>query len=61
MGVIELEDGVRFYCQIADADPESLEVGIPVDLAFRRIHEGGGFINYFWKAVPRTTDREVSS
>lgn len=61
MGVIELEDGVRFYCQIADFNPEALKVGMSVELAYRRIHEGGGFINYFWKAVPEVGGREGSS
>jgi hydroxymethylglutaryl-CoA synthase len=61
MGVIELDDGARFYCQIADMDPEALEVGMSVELSYRRIHEGGGFINYFWKAVPQVADREGRS
>jgi len=25
---------------------------MPLELTFRRIHEGGGFNNYFWKARP---------
>lgn len=59
MGVVELDDGVRFYCQMADVDPETLEIGMRVELAYRRIHEGGGFINYFWKAVPEIVPKEV--
>lgn len=26
--------------------------GVPLELTFRRLHDGGGFHNYFWKARP---------
>jgi hydroxymethylglutaryl-CoA synthase len=51
MGVVELGDNVHFYCPITDIAPEELEVGLPVRLVYRRLHRGGGFINYFWKAT----------
>jgi len=25
---------------------------MPLELTFRRLHDGGGFHNYFWKARP---------
>jgi hypothetical protein len=28
----------------------------PVELCFRRIHEGEGIINYFWKFRPAGSD-----
>lgn len=52
MGVVELDDGGRFYGPMADASPEELHIGMRVRLAYRRLHLGGGFINYFWKATP---------
>ena len=27
-------------------------IDMPVELTLRRLHEGGGFHNYFWKARP---------
>lgn len=52
MASSDMEGGGRFYGQITDCDPASVEVGMEVELTFRRLHEGGGFINYFWKQMP---------
>ena len=50
--VIDLDGGGRLYCQLTDCEPERVEIGMPLELTFRKIHEGGGFNNYFWKARP---------
>ena len=50
--VVDLEGGGRLYCQLTDCEPERVEIDMPLELVFRRIHEGGGFNNYFWKARP---------
>ncbi len=50
--VVDLEGGGRLYCQLTDCEPERVEIDMPLELTFRRIHEGGGFNNYFWKARP---------
>ena len=52
MAVIDLEHGGRLYLQVADASPEEVTIGAPMELCFRRLHEGGGNYNYFWKAKP---------
>jgi len=54
MGVVELSDGTKILCQIADCEPERLEVGLPVTIEFRRIQEDGesGVLAYGYKAVP---------
>ena len=50
MAVLELDDGGRFYGQVAMG--EEVEIGSRVQLAPRRLHQGGGVVQYFWKAVP---------
>jgi uncharacterized OB-fold protein len=50
--VFETEDGARFYLIMTDCDPWAVEVGLPVELTFRRIYEGANFHNYFWKCRP---------
>ncbi|HLY36664.1 MAG TPA: OB-fold domain-containing protein [Candidatus Binatia bacterium] len=50
--VIDLEGGGRLYCQLTDCEAERVAIDMPLELTFRRIHEGGGFNNYFWKARP---------
>ena len=48
----DLEGGGRFYTQLTDGDPDALTFDLPVELTFRRFHEGGGLVNYFWKFRP---------
>jgi uncharacterized OB-fold protein len=50
MAVIDADGGGRVYLQIADAD--DIAIGAPVAFTYRRLHEGGGNRNYYWKARP---------
>jgi 3-hydroxy-3-methylglutaryl CoA synthase/uncharacterized OB-fold protein len=48
----DIDGGGRFYGQITDARADESVIGGRVQFTYRRIHEGGGFINYFWKLRP---------
>ncbi len=50
--VVEMDNGMRFYGLMTDCDPGKVELGMPVELMFRRIYEGAGFHNYYWKVRP---------
>lgn len=52
MAVADMEGGGRFYGQVTDCDPARVKIGTPVELTFRRFHQGAGFYNYFWKLRP---------
>jgi hydroxymethylglutaryl-CoA synthase len=52
MIVADLDGGGRFFAQLTDADPAAVTFDMPVELTFRRIHEGEGYVNYFWKFRP---------
>lgn len=52
MVVIDLEGGGRLYLQVTDFAENEVDIGKPMTLTFRRLHEGGGNHNYFWKARP---------
>ncbi len=52
MAVIDLDGGGRLYLQVTDFAVAEVGIGLPVTLTFRRLHEGGGNHNYFWKARP---------
>jgi 3-hydroxy-3-methylglutaryl CoA synthase len=52
MVAADLEGGGRFYTQMTDCDPASVTFEMPVELTFRRFHEGGELVNYFWKFRP---------
>ncbi|MEE4273282.1 MAG: Zn-ribbon domain-containing OB-fold protein [Thermoanaerobaculales bacterium] len=54
IALVELDNGVRLMVQIGDVeDPESIEIGMPVRLEFRRVSSDGeaGVIFYGHKAV----------
>jgi hydroxymethylglutaryl-CoA synthase len=52
MLVIDLEGGGRVYLQGTDTAEGEIDIGTPVVLTFRRLHESGGNRNYYWKARP---------
>ncbi len=52
MAVVDLDGGGRLYLQVTDFNEQEVGIGQPVTLTFRRLHEGGGNHNYFWKARP---------
>jgi 3-hydroxy-3-methylglutaryl CoA synthase len=47
---IDLEGGGRIFLDMTDTSPEEIKIDGEVELVFRKIHSGGGFHNYFWKA-----------
>ena len=50
--VVDYEDGARFACELTDAVAEDVQVGIRVEMTFRRLFTEAGIHNYFWKARP---------
>ena len=46
------QDKVRFYGLMTDCVPAQVKVGMPVSFTFRRIYDGMGIHNYFWKLRP---------
>ena len=52
LSVIDIDGGGRFYTALTDRDTSKIEVGMSVEFTFRKLHDGSGFHNYFWKARP---------
>ena len=44
--------GARIHLQLTNAAPADVKTGMEVEFEFRRIHEGGGRPNYYWKGTP---------
>lgn len=42
----------RTYLPMTDCDPSEVIVDMPVEMTFRRLYEGAGMYNYFWKCRP---------
>ncbi len=51
-GVIDFEGGGRMICELTDYDLKEAQVGMPVQMTFRKMSQEKGIINYFWKAKP---------
>ena len=52
MAVADMDKYGRFYGQLVDCDPDSVRIGMEVELTVRKFHEGDEFYNYFWKLRP---------
>jgi 3-hydroxy-3-methylglutaryl CoA synthase len=52
LAAVKLEGGGRFFSQMTDRDTSKLNVGIAMEITFRRIHDALGVHNYFWKCKP---------
>jgi hydroxymethylglutaryl-CoA synthase len=50
--VVDLEGGARFYGLMTDRDTTKLEIGQEMEFVFRKINDGQGVHNYFWKVRP---------
>jgi len=53
-GIVDFEGGGRYWFDITDCRLESLKVGQPVQMTFRRKYQdqGRSIYGYFWKAMP---------
>ena len=58
--VVNFEDGGRLPVELADADPEKIEIGDRVEMTFRCLYTADGIHNYFWKARPIRRERGKS-
>ncbi len=52
MASVDLDGGGRLLVQMTDYEYESVKIGDRVELVFRKMHEAGGYHNYYWKARP---------
>jgi hydroxymethylglutaryl-CoA synthase len=52
IGVEFDDDNTRTYLPMTDCDPSQVRVDMPVEMTFRKLYEGGGMYNYFWKCRP---------
>ncbi|MBW1819030.1 MAG: hydroxymethylglutaryl-CoA synthase family protein [Deltaproteobacteria bacterium] len=53
-GIVDFEKGGRYWFDITDCQMESLKVGQPVQMTFRKkyLDQARGITGYFWKAMP---------
>lgn len=50
--IIDFEGGGRMATLMTDRVLEEIEVGMPVEMSFRKLASQDGIHNYFWKSIP---------
>ncbi len=50
--IVDFEVGGRMMAHVTDRDPEAVNIGIPVEMTFRKVNDALSIHNYFWKARP---------
>jgi 3-hydroxy-3-methylglutaryl CoA synthase len=50
--VVDFDDGERLPIELADCAATDVEIGMRVEMTFRRLFTADGIANYFWKARP---------
>ncbi len=51
-GVVDFDEGGRLICELTDYVLDDVAIGMPVEMTFRKMYQGRGIVNYFWKAKP---------
>ena len=51
--VVDFDGGGRALCMMTDRELDEVQVGMPVDMSFRKLRVVNGIHNYYWKAVPQ--------
>jgi uncharacterized OB-fold protein len=52
MAMIDFEGGGRVELEVTDCEPETVDIGMELEMTFRRLFTADGVHNYFWKARP---------
>ena len=50
--VVDFEPGGRVLCMMPDREVGEVQIGMPVQMSFRKLRVVNGIHNYYWKAVP---------
>jgi 3-hydroxy-3-methylglutaryl CoA synthase len=50
--VVNFECGGRMLCMMTDRELDELQVGMPVQMSFRKLRVVNGIHNYYWKSTP---------
>ncbi|SES45195.1 zinc ribbon domain-containing protein [Psychrobacillus sp. OK032] len=50
--ISEDANGTRFYLNMTDFNKEKIEIDMELEFTFRKMHNLGNFVNYYWKVRP---------
>ena len=52
IAVVNFQGGGRMLCMMTDRELDEVQVGMPVEMSFRKLRVVNGIHNYYWKSVP---------
>lgn len=52
VSVIDFDGGGRMFSIMTDRDASKVEIGMPVEMTFRKFYSSEGIHNYYWKCMP---------
>ena len=55
ISVVDFDCGGRMLCMMTDRELDEVQIGMPVEMSFRKLRVVNGIHNYYWKAVPQRT------
>ena len=53
IAVVDFDGGGRALCMMTDSELDEVQVGMAVEMSFRKLRVVNGIHNYYWKAVPQ--------
>ena len=59
--VVDFDGGGRLLCMMTDRELGEVRVGLPVEMSFRKLRVVNGIHNYYWKAAPKRTEKEIAA
>jgi 3-hydroxy-3-methylglutaryl CoA synthase len=59
--VVDFDDGERLPVELTDVVADDVQIGMRVEMTFRRLFTADGIANYFWKARPVRDGAESST
>ena len=59
--VVDFKPGGRVLCMMTDWETSEVQIGLQVEMSFRKLRVVNGIHNYYWKAVPRRRAVDTSS
>jgi 3-hydroxy-3-methylglutaryl CoA synthase len=53
IAVVDFDGGGRALCMMTDRELDEIQIGMPVEMSFRKLRVVNGIHNYYWKAIPQ--------
>ena len=60
IAAVDFQGGGRILCMMTDRDLAEVQIGMPVEMSFRKLRVVDGIHNYYWKAIPLRTPAKVN-